>query len=107
MKKGNQRLRSKEQISLIQNVENLSKYIFRDNSFLLSKAKYKTKYGSGLKTLSTKQMFQRLPIAIAQVKESNTSKNLLNEVRQIIHSLHREKEVTKKYITIEWIKVIK
>ena len=45
-------------------------------------------------------MFQKLPITIAQVKESNTSKNLLNEVRQIIHSLYREKEVTKKYVTI-------
>ena len=30
-------------------------------------------------------MFQRLPIALAQVKPGNTSENLLNEIRQIIH----------------------
>ena len=45
-------------------------------------------------------MIQRLPVALAQVKASNTSENLLNEIRQIIYSLYREKEVTKKCITI-------
>ena len=34
-----------------------------------------------LKTLGRKQMFQRLPIALAQVKAGNASENLLNEVR--------------------------
>ena len=33
-------------------------------------------------------MLQRLPIALAQVKASNTSGNLLNEIRQIIHYLY-------------------
>ena len=41
-------------------------------------------------------MLQRLPITLAQVKTGNTSENLLNEIRQIIYSLYREKEVTKK-----------
>ena len=41
-------------------------------------------------------MLQRLPIALAQVKASNTSENLLNEMRQIIYSLYRENEITKK-----------
>ena len=41
-------------------------------------------------------MFQRLPIALAQVKAVNTSENLLNEMRQIICSLYRAKEITKK-----------
>ena len=45
-------------------------------------------------------MIQRLPVALAQVKAGNTSENLLNETRQIIYSLYREKEVTKKCITI-------
>ena len=41
-------------------------------------------------------MLQRLPIALAdQVKADNTSKNLLNEIRQIIHSLYQTKEITK------------
>ena len=41
-------------------------------------------------------MLQRLPIALAQVKAGDISENLLNEIRQIIYSLYREKEVTKK-----------
>ena len=41
-------------------------------------------------------MLQRLPISLAHVKAGNTSENLLNELRQIIYSLYREKEVTKK-----------
>ena len=36
-------------------------------------------------------MFQRLPIVYAQVKTENTSKNLLNEIRQIVYSLYRAK----------------
>ena len=63
---------------------------------MLYEAKYKAKYGRGLKILSTKQMLQRLPIALAQVKAGNTSENLLNEIRQIMYSLHRAKEITKK-----------
>ena len=56
----------------------------------------KQKYGEGLKILSPKQILQRLPIALAQVKAGNTSKNLLNKIRQIIYSLYREKGSTKK-----------
>ena len=41
-------------------------------------------------------MLQRLPIALAQVKADNKSENLLNEIRQIIYSLYRAKEITKK-----------
>ena len=37
-----------------------------------------------LKILTPKQMLQRLTIAFAQVKESNSSEDLLNEIRQII-----------------------
>ena len=41
-------------------------------------------------------MLQRLPIALAQLKAGNTSENLLNDIRQIIYSLYRAKEITKK-----------
>ena len=41
-------------------------------------------------------MVQRLPIALAEVKAGNTSENLLNEIIQIIYSLYRAKEITKK-----------
>ena len=63
---------------------------------MLSEAKYKTKYGEGLEILNPKQMLQRLPIALAQVKAGNNSGNLLNEIRQIVYSLYRSKEITKK-----------
>ena len=41
-------------------------------------------------------MLQRLPIAIAQVKAGYTSANLLNEIRKIIYSLYRTKQINKK-----------
>ena len=51
---------------------------------------------SNLKILSPKQMLQRLSITQAQVKAGNTSENLLTEIKQIIYSLYRAKEITKK-----------
>ena len=45
-------------------------------------------------------MHRRLSIKIIQVKASNTSKNLLNEITQIMCSLYRTKEFIKKFITI-------
>ena len=41
-------------------------------------------------------MLQRLPIVLSQIKASNNSENLLNEIRQIFSSLHQSKEITKK-----------
>ena len=49
---------------------------------------YKTKQRKGLKILTPKQMLQRLPVAIAQVKTVNNSKKLLNKIRQIVYSLY-------------------
>ena len=72
---------------------------FRDYSFLLYEVKYKAKYGEELKILTPKQILQRLPIALAQIKAGNISERLLNEIRQIIYSLYESKETTKKYIT--------
>ena len=40
---------------------------------MLSDAKYKATLGEGLKILTPKQMLQRLPIVLAQVKAGNTS----------------------------------
>ena len=48
-----------------------------------------------IKILTPKQILQRLPIAIAQVKAGITSENLLNEIRQITYSSLRAKEITK------------
>ena len=51
-----------------------------------------------LKILSSKQMFQRLQIALAQVRAGNTSENLLllYEIRQIIYFLYWAKDIAKK-----------
>ena len=60
------------------------------------KAKQDETKGTALKTLTPKQMLQRLPIALAQVKAGNNSERLLNETRQIVYSLYQSKEITKK-----------
>ena len=51
---------------------------------------------SKLKVVTPKQMLQRLPIALAQVKAGNNSESLLNEIRQIVYSLYQSKQITKK-----------
>ena len=60
---------------------------FRSGIFLM-----KEKQGKLLKILTSKQMVQKLSIAVAQVKPGNTSENLFNEIRQIIYSLYQAKE---------------
>ena len=52
--------------------------------------------GEGLKILTPNQMLKRLPIALGQIKAGNNSESLLNEIRQIVYSLYRSKEITKK-----------
>ena len=59
-------------------------------------AKEEEEKGKGLKILTPNQMLKRLPIALAQIKAGNNSESLLNEIRQIVCSLHRSKEITKK-----------
>ena len=51
--------------------------------------------GSGLKILTNKQMFSRLPILLAQIQAGNNSTKLKNELRQLIYSLYRSKKLTK------------
>ena len=71
---------------------------FRDYIEMLSDANYDAKQnetkGTGLKILTPKQMLQRLPIALAQVKAGNNSESLLNEIMQIIYSLYQSKQYT-------------
>ena len=52
--------------------------------------------GKGLKIPTSKQMLQRLPIAVAQIKAGNNLQSLLNEIRQIVYSLYQSKQITKK-----------
>ena len=50
---------------------------------------------TNLKILPPKQMLQRLPIALVQVKSGNILENLVNEIRQIIYIFYWAKEITK------------
>ena len=58
----------------------------------------KTTQGKELKLSTTKQMVQRLPIALPQVEAGKTSENLLNEIRQIIYSLYQVEEIITKNV---------
>ena len=70
---------------------------FKSGIFQVSKESQK---GEGvnemLRILTPNQMLKRLPIALAQIKAGNNSEILLNEIRQIVYSLYRSKEITKK-----------
>ena len=74
IKRGNNKIRSKEQISTLHNIKMLYKAsnkaikFFDDYSSIMSEAK------------------ARLPIALAQVKDGNNSESLLNKIRQIVYS---------------------
>ena len=70
-------------------------------SLMASEAKNKAKNktcGKGFKILTPKQLLQRLPIALEQIKAGNNSEHLLNKIRQIVYSLYQSKEITKKGI---------
>ena len=52
----------------------------------------KKRQGKELKKSTSQEMLQRLPTALVQIKTGNTCENLLNEIRQIIYSLHQARE---------------
>ena len=91
--------KTNEQKKVINNLEKLYNSreeainFFRDYFEILSDANYDAKQNEteekGLKILTPKQMLQRLPIALAQVKAGNNSESLLNEIRQIVYSLYQ------------------
>ena len=76
---------------------NAIKFIEDYGSMILEAKKLaKEQEGTGLKILTPNQMLKRLPIALAQIKAGNNSESLLNKIRQIVYSLYRSKEITKK-----------
>ena len=75
--------------------------LFNDYSSIVSEVNYKSIHEKRLKIITPKQMLQRLRIALAKVKSGYTSKDLLNEIRQIIYSLYQAKEITEKYTTMD------
>ena len=64
--------------------------LYNDYAKIISEAKYKTKYGEGIKILTRKQMLQRLTIVLAQVKAGNNSEHLLNEIKLFILCIKRK-----------------
>ena len=103
---GNPKHKCEKQSYTIKNVRNLYDQrqkiidLLNDNakirSVVISKAKQNKTEGTGLKILTPKQMLQRLPIALAQVKMGNNSESFLNEIRQIVYSLYQSKQITKE-----------
>ena len=91
---GNPKTKSRDQLYTTKNIKNLYNSrekvlkLYNDYAKIISEAMYEEKQGTGIKILTPKQMLQRLPIALAQVKGDNNSENLLNEIRQIVYSLY-------------------
>ena len=94
--KSEEQKRALENIKLLYESRKATIELFNEYSSIASESKYKTKYGECLKILNPKQMLQRLPMALAQVKVGNTFENLLNGIRQTTYSLYRANEIIKK-----------
>ena len=52
--------------------------------------------GQGIKILTPNQMLNRLPIALAQLQAGNNSNKRKNEIRQLLYSLYRSKNMTEQ-----------
>ena len=83
-------------IEMLYKARNEAIKLYDDYSSMMSEAKYRATKRTEIKILAPKQMLQRLPIALAQVKAGNNSESLLNEIRQIVYSLYQSKQITKK-----------
>ena len=53
--------------------------------------------GRVIKIPPAKERLKRMPILLAKVQAGNTSENLLNEIKQIIHLLYWPKQMSKKF----------
>ena len=103
IKNGSSNKKSEEQKSVLYGIELLYKSrndvinFYDDYSSMVSEAKTKATTGTGLKILTPKQLLQRLPISLAQVKVGNNSESLLNEIRYTL-CINQQKSL-KKYTT--------
>ena len=52
--------------------------------------------GEGIKILTPSQMLSTLKISLAQLEAANDSEKLKNEIRQLLYSLYRSKNITKQ-----------
>ena len=65
-----------------------------------SAAQRRYQQGQGLKILTPNQMLSRLPISLAQLKAGNDSGKLKNELRQLLYSLYRSKNLQNNSIKV-------
>ena len=70
--------------------------IVRVVEMILDFNKQNQQKGQGIKILTPNQMLNRLPIALAQLQAGNNSNKLKNEIRQLLYSLYRSKNMTKQ-----------
>ena len=100
IRRGNKNQEQRQALNNINNLYNARdmaiKFIEDYGSMILEAKKIVKQEGQGLKILTPNQMLKRLPIAPAQIKAGNNSESLLNEISQIVYSLFRSKEITKK-----------
>ena len=52
--------------------------------------------GQGIKILTPDEMLSRLPISLAQLQAGNNSEKIKNEIRKLLYSLYRSKNITKQ-----------
>ena len=101
IRKGNKNAEQRKtlaNINMLYNARNDAIKFIEDYGSMILEAKKIAREleGTGLKILTPNQMLKRLPIVLAQIKAGNNSESLLNEIRQIVYSLYRSKEITKK-----------
>ena len=97
--KNDNQKRTLANINIVYNARDNAIQYIHDYGRMILEAREQTlieQYGKGLKILTPNKMLKILPIALAQVKAGNNSESLLNEIRQIVYSLYRSKEITKK-----------
>ena len=70
--------------------------IVRVVKMILDFNELKQQKGQGIKLLTPKQMLNRLPITLAELQAGNNSNKLKNEIRQLLYSLYRSKNMTKQ-----------
>ena len=98
-KKNDNQKRTLANINVFYNARDNVVQFIQDYGVMILEAKNQAieeQFGKGLKILTPNQMLKRLPIALAQIKAGNNSESLLKEIRQIVYSLYRSKEITKK-----------
>ena len=81
----------RDEVSKVEENEKIIDIVERN--LALNKEKHSEK---GLKILTPDQMLSRLAITLAQLKAANNSEKLENEIRQLLYSLYRSKQLAKQ-----------